>query len=237
MEPNEIKTVDDQIQLKKESLLKYLKEAGEVSEDTTIEDINEVRWDRNTFEIEDQEWSVLTADEAEEAAHADIEESINELGLEAFTEDMQTWILNNALDADWFDEACREGCDFQVENMSSDEVIEWGIDHDLTTEDEAYGKDEDGEVDYSDPNYDIVDDIKARMVDDAYDSISDPIEWFRDNFGEDAIQDRVKDGSIDLDIDAIVDECIRWDGIGHFVSRYDGEEVELDNDFFGYRQN
>lgn len=39
------------------------------------------------------------------------------------------------------------------------------------------------------------------------------------------------------DIDKIVDEAVRVDGIGHFLAGYDGEEVELPNGLYAYRQN
>jgi hypothetical protein len=37
--------------------------------------------------------------------------------------------------------------------------------------------------------------------------------------------------------DAIIDECIEWDGIAHFIARYDGDEIELNGGFFAYRIN
>ena len=38
-------------------------------------------------------------------------------------------------------------------------------------------------------------------------------------------------------IDKIVDEAIKWDGIAHFISRYDGKEIDLGNGLYAYRQN
>lgn len=39
------------------------------------------------------------------------------------------------------------------------------------------------------------------------------------------------------DLKHFVDDAILADGRGHFLSWYDGEELELDNDFFAYRIN
>lgn len=39
------------------------------------------------------------------------------------------------------------------------------------------------------------------------------------------------------DIDKIVDEAVRVDGIGHFLAYWDGEEIELPNGLYAYRQN
>lgn len=34
-----------------------------------------------------------------------------------------------------------------------------------------------------------------------------------------------------------VQECMDADGRGHFVANYDGEEIELENDYYAYRVN
>lgn len=39
------------------------------------------------------------------------------------------------------------------------------------------------------------------------------------------------------DVDHFVDDAIRADGRGHFLSSYDGEEIELAHNFFAYRIN
>ena len=38
-------------------------------------------------------------------------------------------------------------------------------------------------------------------------------------------------------MDDFVQECIDADGRGHFVANYDGEEIELENDYYAYRVN
>jgi len=38
-------------------------------------------------------------------------------------------------------------------------------------------------------------------------------------------------------MDEFVQECIDADGRGHFVANYDGEEIELENDYYAYRVN
>lgn len=39
------------------------------------------------------------------------------------------------------------------------------------------------------------------------------------------------------DIQHLIDDAIRCDGRGHFLSIYDGEELELEGGFFAYRVN
>mgnify|MGYP006892932142 FL=1 len=38
-------------------------------------------------------------------------------------------------------------------------------------------------------------------------------------------------------MDEFVQESIDADGRGHFVANYDGEEIELENDYYAYRVN
>ena len=38
-------------------------------------------------------------------------------------------------------------------------------------------------------------------------------------------------------LDEFVQESIDADGRGHFVANYDGEEIELENDYYAYRVN
>ena len=38
-------------------------------------------------------------------------------------------------------------------------------------------------------------------------------------------------------LDAFAEECIDVDGAGHFISHYDGEEIELDGEYSAFRIN
>lgn len=115
-------------------------------------------YDPNEFESKEynESYVVLTEEEAREYAERDIESVFDDLGMEAFTPDFQEWILNNAVEGDFF-------------------------------------------------------------------------------FGEDGLNDAVKEGRVDIDMDKIVDECISRDGIAHFVAIYDGKEIDLGNGLYAYR--
>ena len=39
------------------------------------------------------------------------------------------------------------------------------------------------------------------------------------------------------DLDHLIGDAIKCDGRGHFLAGYDGDELELGNDFFAYRTN
>ena len=40
-----------------------------------------------------------------------------------------------------------------------------------------------------------------------------------------------------IDVDELIDRSIYEDGLGHIISSYDGEQIELDNNLFAYRMN
>jgi hypothetical protein len=40
-----------------------------------------------------------------------------------------------------------------------------------------------------------------------------------------------------IDTDKVAEEAISEDGVAHFISYYDGEEIELGNNLFAYRLN
>lgn len=198
-------------------------------------------YDENVFIYDDREYLVLDDQEAYEATYTDIENLFDDMGLEAFSKDMQDWIVENAIDYD-FEEAFREMEESYVEDIENEGSREFGnrlieemYDADILTDDDfvKYGDDEinhetlKDEVDLNDK--------KEEFIDYLLDNISDFREEFIDEFGVDEVLRLVKEGYADVDMDAIVDRVIRWDGRGPSLASYDGEERELDNDLFAYR--
>lgn len=198
-------------------------------------------YDENAFTYDDREYLVLDDQEAYEAAYNNIEELIDDMGLEAFSKDMQNWILENAIDYD-FEEAYREMEESYVEDIENEgsrefdnRLIEEMYDADILTDDDfvKYG---DNEINHETLKDEVdLNDKKEEYVDYLLNNIPDFREEFIDEFGIDEVLRLVKEGYADLDIHAIVDEVIRWDGRGPSLADYDGEERELDNDLFAYR--
>lgn len=198
-------------------------------------------YDENVFIYDDREYLVLDDQEAYEAAYNNIEELIDDMGLEAFSKDMQNWILENAIDYD-FEEAYREMEESYVEDIENEgsrefdnRLIEEMYDADILTDDDfvKYG---DNEINHETLKDEVdLNDKKEEYVDYLLNNIPDFREEFIDEFGIDEVLRLVKEGYADLDIHAIVDEVIRWDGRGPSLADYDGEERELDNDLFAYR--
>lgn len=73
-------------------------------------------------------------------------------------------------------------------------------------------------------------DFLANMTDlpeEVFEALSEKYEG-----GNDAIE-RIITKTCGLE--AFVDEAISYDGYGHFMSSYDGEEIELDGDLYAYK--
>lgn len=62
------------------------------------------------------------------------------------------------------------------------------------------------------------------------------LDYLKENYGEEEVANLVKKNNA-IDVNKVVDEAISWDGRGHFLSGYDGEEIELPNGLFAYRRN
>ena len=62
------------------------------------------------------------------------------------------------------------------------------------------------------------------------------VEWYVSNFGEDDFRNLIIDNNL-IDISGASEDAIDTDGVGHFLSSYDGIEIELDNDVVAYRTN
>ena len=198
-------------------------------------------YDENAFTYDDMQYLVLDDQEAYEATYTDIENMFDDLGLEAFSKDMQDWIVENAIDYD-FEKAYREMEEGYVEDIENEEsrefdnrLIEEMYDADILTDDD-FVEYEDGEIDHETLKDEVdLNDKKEEFIDYLLDNISDFREEFIDEFGIDEILRLVKEGYADVDMDAIVDRVIRWDGRGPSLASYDGEERELDNGLFAYR--
>lgn len=193
-------------------------------------------YDDTVFEVNGEEYRVLDDAEADEAVTNDIENLIDDIGIEAFTPSMRDWIVENAIyNVDWFDDALEEDTNYYVNDMSDDEVVENAIDYGVIDEDDAYIEDEDGNQEIN-PELDI-EDLGEKLVDELIDREPDAYSWYIYNFGEDSVRDLIKDGTLRLNYQAIADEVMTWDGRGNSLASYDSEEIELDNGLYAYRIN
>ena len=191
------------------------------------------------FVTEDgDEFTVFDDDEADKEFRAGVESIIDDLGIESFSPDFQQTIIDRGyVNTDWFQEALEESNRFYVDAIESetynttyanrliDELEENGI----ISEDDIT---EDGELK---DGLDI-DELKEQYAQLLNDNTGDPVEWYRDNFGNDTLKDVVRKYNL-LDVDAIADEVKELDGRGPNLSLWDGQEIELDDGYFAYKQD
>ena len=190
-------------------------------------DVSEVSCiDRYEFDAPNGEsYYVVDEEEAEQLAKEDIENLFDDMGLESFTEYFRNWIIENALDKDWFEECVRESTESYVNDIEyedgrlQEELLDRGI---ITEEDVESGYD--------------VDDAKERYVELLMEDIDDYVEYCGFNFGWKWVSEVAERENL-IDMDVVTKQCIYEDGVAHFIARYDGNEHDLGNGLFAYRNN
>ena len=191
----------------------------------------------DTFVTEDGDsYLVYTDDEATVNARNAVTDAIDDIGFNSFSEDFKNEVIRQQLvDTDWFDDAMKESYEFYADDIKEedgehgnrlfDEMIENGI---ISEEDVT----EDGElVDSVD-----FDEAKEKFVEKLCYNWENGVEWYIDNFGEKDFSDVCTQHDL-FDYDEIADMAIEWDGRGHFLSQWDGDELELPNGFYAYKQS
>lgn len=181
-----------------------------------VEDVVQT-YDENNFEVQStgEEYIVADYDTAYDLAEQDVINTIDDLGIDAFTPYFQEWIMDYAVNEDWFKDALAESQRYYYEDMDEDEFIEVCKENDISPDDEN-----------------AID----ELVDIYLDGIDDYVDEFKSIFGDSEFSTAVKENDL-IDLDKVVEEAIRVDGIAHFIAGYDGEEIELNDDLFAYRTN
>ena len=203
----------------------------------------EERYDPNEFESKEynESYLVLTEEEAREYAERNIENLFDDIGMESFTSSFQSWILDNAVESDFFEEIIRNAKEAYIENIEDeyDDVFENRliselVDADILTEDDFENWGEENPTVRDDVD---LDEKKRDFLEYLVSDISDYAEEYKSQFGEDDFNDVIKENKAIIDMEAVVAECISMDGIAHFVAIYDGNEHDLGNGLYAYRVN
>lgn len=230
--------VEESLKLKEDNILvspEFIKKRDALADYFEVED--EVRYDKDMdiFILPDgRAYFVYTGDEADQKAKEEVINSIDDMGIEAFTPDFQQDIIDNQMvDIDWFDDAMKESYEIYADDIMSedgehgnrlfDEMIEEGV---ISEEDVT----EDGELaDGID-----LDEKKEEFVEKLCNRWDDGAQWCIDNFGEQEFSTVCKENDL-YDYDEIAETAVRWDGRGHFISYYDGDELAIGDDLFAYK--
>lgn len=178
----------------------------------------------NVFETSSgEEYLVLEESEVSQYVQDDIESLMDDLGLDTFTPHFQDWILEHACyDSGWFEDVFRE----------SEESYAYDLENESATSDEFNNR---LEEEMAEASVDNVDDFVEYLLNQIA-SDGDFIQAFKDVFGDGEFRE-VCVSRIRFDYKKIADECIAADGAGHFLSGYDGNEIDLGNGYYAYRLN
>lgn len=198
----------------------------------------------NEFETPEGDYLVVDEYEARELAEDDIENLFDDLGLDSFTSDFKDWIIMNALDNEWFEDAIKESYEYYVEDIEDEassmgyenRLIEEMHDHQVLSDDD-FVVGEDGEPDLTTLNDDVdIDSLKEEFIDLLVENAGNPVDYCGYNYGWDWVGKMAIQHNL-IDMDEVVDQCIYEDGIAHFIAKYDGREIDLGDGLFAYRTN
>lgn len=201
----------------------------------------------NAFDVGDGIWLVLTKDEAEDIARKNIMDTYDDMGLEAFSPDFQELIMHNFLDDDILRNIMSDYYYLEADNMEDepdstfgDELTREMYDHDLL-KDGDFRANDDGSIDFTHLKQgvdfgELLDKFIKELVDE-----NEPVEWLEDNFKDGDIADLINQYEGLLDIDKVVEECLRADGVSPFITfedeYLDSDEVDFGNGLYGFKVN
>ena len=177
-----------------------------------VEEIEEIKINYDDeIKIDGATYRVLTYEEAEEEFKSYQENLFDDMGFSGYSENFQSWIKENALDKDYFDDIMRELMESYIED------IKYEGEERLSEEMENAGVETEEEY-------------LEYLIDEAGDSL----EYVIDNFGSDYLDELLEDKPWLIDLDRVIEEIEKWDG-RECLASYDGEEIELDNGYYAYR--
>lgn len=145
------------------------------------------------------------------------------------------------LDEDYFDDMLREDKEYWVDEMDTEDLIEYMERYDLIDESDKI-QDPDWEQDPDEPDEepemiypeDLLDSKKDELVDCLVEAEGDSIEWYRNTFGDRDLEEYLKNypeainmESMVADYTDVTSELARYDGEEHYVKLDDGSEYYL----------
>ena len=245
------------LKLRAELLLSWLKDVGEVDEDTTLEDVIFVGdfYDLDRFSVEGTEYSVGDEDETQKSAEQYIRDMIDSEGVSVFNQDF----LKSHLDIRGVMEYAQDYYTDDVYNyaegyfedsqrmLSSKQQEQVEI---LTNKQKRLENSvkqlqnfmEKGNEDFYASKISEFEELIDEYTLEILEIRSDPQGEFPDELIDDMIETKLREakadpwdflGNLDLhyeqfiDIDSLIEEAIDMDGYGHYLATYDGEAHEV----------
>lgn len=198
---------------RKTALAQYLGLSDEEKEEIEVD-----KW--GDFEINGNEYKVLTEEESYDE-FKDWEMSlIDDLGLDTFSENFQEHILENCIDESWFETVAEEEADFYIGEMSDDDLLEFAHDHDIAEDVEDT---ESEDFDRTDIEEDCKEAYEEEILNEGMS------EYFEGIYGRNwtkEMKDTLKD---QIDWDKVIEAMYDWDSrddLWGSMASYDGETHE-----------
>ena len=181
-------------------------------------------------------YRVYDEDEATQGVRDDIENLIDDIGLDGLGEPLKSWIYSNALNDDYFKDRCYEDYYGYAQDIESEHDDQYGNrllkecveDFDLISGFDVV----DGEYIGDDDLYDLVANYMVDRIGNEYDSYAS---WVEQEFGAETLQLWANDAGIDYD--AVAKYIIDMDGYGPSLSRWDGDEHDLEGDYMAFKDD
>ena len=245
------------LKLRAELLLTWLKDVGEVDEDTTLEDVIFVGdfYDLDRFSVEGTEYSVGDEDETQKSAEQYIRDMIDSEGVSVFNQDF----LKSHLDIKGVMEYAQDYYTDDVYNyaegyfndedrmLSSKQQEQVEI---LTNKQKRLENSvkqlqnfmEKGNEDFYASKISEFEELIDEYTLEILEIRSDPQGEFPDELIDDMIETKLREAKADpwefignldidyeqfIDIDSLIEEAIDMDGYGHYLATYDGEAHEV----------
>lgn len=208
--------------MEKELLVKVLEEINNndmemekiiaLFNELNVEEIEEIMINGyDEIEVDGATYKILTDDEAEEEFESYQKDLFDDIGLSGYCESFQTWIKENALDKDYFDDIVREDCENYIEDIKYE-----------------------GEKRLAEEMEDAGVETEEEYLEYLIDNAGDSIEYVEGNFGSGYLDEILQNNPWLIDLDKVIEEIKSWDG-RRCLAYYDDEELELDNGYFAYR--
>lgn len=207
---------------RKTALAQYLGLSDEEKEEIEVD-----KW--GGFEINRNEYKVLTEEESYDEFKEYEMSLIDDLGLDAFTENFQEHILENCIDESWFETVAEEEAQYYIEQMDEEELLDYAHDHDIAEDVEDTENLSEREIE--------------RIREDCEEAYEEEIlnegmsEYFEGIYGRNwtkEMKDTLKD---QIDWDKVIEDLYDWDSretLWGSMASYDGEthEEEVNGEWF-----
>lgn len=166
--------------------------------------------DDTDIEVDGTTWRVLNEQEADDYFESYQKDLLRDLGLQSFSSWAKDYVMENCVDGEWFEDCMRGSYEAYVEELKQEGLLENEM-NECEVEDEE------------------------ELIEHLCGKWHDGIEWYIEQYGIDECEHIIEEKSL-FDKDKAIEYIKECDGRGCIAS-YDGEEVELDDGYYGYRMD